>query len=387
MEPHASITVARNSAELAALIPQWEALASSALEPNPFYEWWTFIPALEAQSQQDLCCVLVWLPRRASSNAQMELAGIFPFKKVRRFKGLPLTVLSSWKHSSWPLCTPLIRADAALPCLRALQRWLEEDGDGACAAEFRYLPGDGAFIGQLADVVAGSPAMLASETFSRALLRKGGAADQYLEQALSGRSRKDLRRKERRLQELGKLEHVALGPGEDAERWIREFLELEAAGWKGARGGALAANEGTRRFAVAMLAEAHRRNRLQMVGLNLDGRPLARCCNLLSGQGSYAYRTAYDERFADFSPGIMAEIDSIRHFHDLPVTQWMDSLTEPDNATLNRLWLHRRTMQNVVVGVGSWGEMWVSMLPLLRWTKRHVTKLKVSFPASLLLRA
>jgi CelD/BcsL family acetyltransferase involved in cellulose biosynthesis len=207
------------------------------------------------------------------------------------------------------------------------------------------------------------------------LLRKSGTAEQHLEHALSARSRKNLRRKERNLQELGRLERVALRPGDDAGRWIEEFLRLEAAGWKGAGGGALAASESNRRFAFSMLAQAHTRNRLQMVGLNLDGKPLARCCNLLGGEGSYAYRTAYDERFADFSPGIMAEIATIRHFHELPATQWMDSLTEPDNATLNRLWLHRRTMQSVVVGAGSWGEMWVSMLPLLRWTKRRMLML------------
>jgi hypothetical protein len=61
-----------------------------------------------------------------------------------------------------------------------------------------------------------------------------------------------------------------------------------------------------------------------MVGLNLDRKPLAHCWNMLSGEGSYAYRTAYDERFADFSPGIMAEIVTIRHFHELPATQRMD---------------------------------------------------------------
>ena len=68
----------------------------------------------------------------------------------------------------------------------------------------------------------------------------------------------------------------------------------------------------------------------------------------------------------------MAELDSIRHIHSVPGVQWMDSITDPDNITLNRLWKERRTMQTVVVGSGTWGELWVSMLPMVRWAKRRI---------------
>jgi hypothetical protein len=152
----------------------------------------------------------------------------------------------------------------------------------------------------------------------------------------------------------------------DAQRWIDDFLCLEAQGWKGERGSALASTEGNRCFAAAMLAEAHRRGRLQMVGLDFDGRPIARCCNLLAGSGSYAYRTAYDESFGQYSPGVIAELDSIRAFHHLAGVEWMDSVTERGNTTLNRLWRDRCRVQSALVGVGGWGALWLSMLPLLR---------------------
>jgi hypothetical protein len=271
------------------------------------------------------------------------------------------------------LGTPLVRADCAPDCLRALLDWLGHDSGGAAAAEFRHFPGDGRFRDALSRALRSCDMTeIATTTFTRALLRKAEDAERYIERALSRDSRKSLRRKERRLQERGTVAHVAMGPRDDPERWLDDMLRLEASGWKGRGGSAFACVEAERRFATEALMGAHARGRLQMVGVDLDGRPIARCCNLLAGAGSYAYRTAYDEAYAHYSPGIMAEIDTIRAFHELPEAQWMDSITDPDNATLNRLWLDRRVIHSLAVGARAWGEMWVSLLPALRWMKRRL---------------
>ncbi len=359
------VAVASNATALEAIVPAWEELAAHALEANPFYEPWILLPALAATGgSEELVCVQVW--------RQGRLDGLFPFMRELRFKGLPLKALCSWRHSSHMLCTPLVRAGANAECLRALIGWLRDGGAGAAAVELRYLPSDGAFIGALADATREDAALvIATDHSTRAMLRKDMDAERYLSSALSSETRKDMRRKERRLQERGELRRVALRPGEDAGRWIAEFLALEASGWKGREGSALACTPGNRSFASAMLTEAHRRGKLQLVGIDCGGRPVSRCCNLLAGDGAYAYRSAYDEAYAEFSPGVMAEIESIRCFYATPGVAWMDSITDPDNPTLNRLWKHRRPMQSVLVGVGGWGEMWVAMLPMMRWAARR----------------
>jgi len=360
------IAVARHAAALEAIVPAWDDLAAHALEQNPFYEPWFMLPALAASGGDEaLVCVEVWRDGR--------LDGLFPFVREPRFKGLPISALRSWSHNSHMLCTPLVRAGVQTECIQALIRWLREEGAGAAAVELRYLPGDGALVGALAEVARGDAALvIATEHSARALLRKDMDAERYLTSALSSQARKDMRRKERRLKERGELRRVALRPGEDAGRWIAEFLALEASGWKGRQGSALACTPGNHTFAKVMLTEAHRRGRLQLIGIDCGGRPVARCCNLLAGEGAYAYRTAYDEAYAEFSPGVMAEIESILRFFATPGVAWMDSITDPDNATLNRLWKHRRSMQSVLVGVGAWGEMWVSMLPMIRWAARRL---------------
>jgi CelD/BcsL family acetyltransferase involved in cellulose biosynthesis len=356
--PKLEVGVARNRADLVGLLAAWEDLARDALEANPLYEHWMMLPALEAMPGQSLECVLVWRDGR--------LEAMFPFQRVRRLKGMAPGTLASWRHPSWMLCTPLVRTRSARECLAALFDWLGREGEPL--AEFRYLPSDGRFYGALADALRERKAIVvATESFSRALLRKGHA-----EPLLSGGQRRELARKERRLRERGAVAHVVLRADGDVGRWIEEFLELEASGWKGRRGSALACSPENRRFAVAALTAAFRMNRLFMHGLDLDGRPIARHCYLRGGEGSFSYRTAFDEEFAYYSPGTLASLYGLREFEAQPDVKWVDSISDPENPTVNRLWKDRRTMQSLVVGVGAWGEFCASMLPAARWARRRV---------------
>jgi CelD/BcsL family acetyltransferase involved in cellulose biosynthesis len=122
---------------------------------------------------------------------------------------------------------------------------------------------------------------------------------------MSAQLRKQLRRKERRLAERG-MTTISVGPGDDASAEIERFLELEASGWKGREGGALAASAENLSFGREVLQQASRRGRLHMVGIDCDGRPVARRCSLLAADGAYAFKTAYDESFAAYSPGVLA---------------------------------------------------------------------------------
>ena len=352
-----TIIVMRERAALAAIVPAWEELAANALEPNPFYEPWILLPALRAaeKESEELRCVLVWQDGR--------LIGLFPFERRRRFKGLPVTTFTSWRHSAYLLCTPLVRADAALECLRALLRWIASDGD-ASVLELLYVPAEGPFRKAL-DAAAST--VIATHQFTRALLIKGASAEAYMEAAMSSQLRKQLRRKEKRLGERG-MSVINIGPGEDATAEIERFLELEASGWKGREGGALAASAANLEFGRAVLTEAQRRGRLHMVGMDCDARPIVRRLSLLAGEGSYAFKTAYDESYAEYSPGVLAEALSLREFHRLDALRWMDSYTEPGNMVVNRMWKDRLAIESLAIGADAWGRFWLTVYKSLRWS-------------------
>jgi len=369
-----SVVVVRDLSTLSRFVPAWEELAAAALEPNVFYEHWMLLPALEAfGAGKDINVVLVLIHDPHNPDAPAKLGGLFPLEQIPRYRKLMVSVLSLWQHAHCYVCTPLVRADAARECMVEFFQWLRSGGANASLLELRCISGDGRFHKLLVDLSneLGLRSCI-TNIFTRGLWRERNDENTLPESAVPGELRRRLRRKERRLSERGRVEHLAMRPEDDIGRWIDEFLRVEASGWKGQRGSALASSEGDRRYFTEIATSAFRRGRLLMLGLNFDGLPIARRCAFVAGEGSFAFKTAYDEEFADFSPGAILEMDSIRQLQTLPAVRWMDSCATPDNVLVNRLSNDRKTIQSLAVGGGALGELVVSGLPLLQWATRLI---------------
>jgi hypothetical protein len=332
------------------------------------------LPALEAfGAGKDINVVLVLIHDPHNPDAPAKLGGLFPLEQIPRYRKLMVSVLSLWQHAHCYVCTPLVRADAARECMVEFFQWLRSGGANASLLELRCISGDGRFHKLLVDLSneLGLRSCI-TNIFTRGLWRERNDENTLPESAVPGELRRRLRRKERRLSERGRVEHLAMRPEDDIGRWIDEFLRVEASGWKGQRGSALASSEADRRYFTEIATSAFRRGRLLMLGLNFDGLPIARRCAFVAGEGSFAFKTAYDEEFADFSPGAILEMDSIRQLQTLPAVRWMDSCATPDNVLVNRLSNDRKTIQSLAVGGGALGELVVSGLPLLQWATRLI---------------
>lgn len=380
-----SVVVVRDLQTLSGFVPAWEELAAAALEPNVFYEHWMLLPALEAfGAGKDIKVVLVLIHDPRNPEAPPKLGGLFPLEPAYRFRKLKVSALRLWQHVHCYVCTPLVRADAARECMVELFRWFRSGAASASLMELRCISGDGPFHKLLVDL-SNELGLLSwtTDIFTRGLWREGCGRNADPGSTVSVGLRRRLRRKERRLSERGRVEHLVLRPEDDVGRWIDEFLRIEASGWKGQDGSALASSESSRHYFTHIATSAFRRGRLLMLGLNFDGRPIALRCAFAAGEGSFAFKTAYDEKFADFSPGTMLEMDSIQQLDALPGVRWMDSCAAADNSLVNRISNDRRTIQSVSVGWGALGEFVVSGLPLLRWTNRRILKRSSSAAESL----
>jgi CelD/BcsL family acetyltransferase involved in cellulose biosynthesis len=366
-----SIRVVEDPTALAAHISAWEDLAADALDPNPFYEPWMLLPALEAFGRgARLQFVLAYAERRGLPPM---LCGFFPLERVSSYRGLPVRHVRLWRYLHCFLGTPLVRRGYANQCLRGLQEWLAQDPRGAAAMEWREVTGDGRFFAALTAALDDHGAStFRSYRRERAMLCRLADSETYLERALPGPSRKEFRRLERRLGEGAPLAYRALDHAAEAPRWIDDFLALEAAGWKGRGGSALACHEGGAFFRRAAL-EAARRGRLMMLALLRGGQPIAMKCNFLAREGSFAFKIAYDESFARYSPGTLLELENIRAFHRAPALQWMDSCAAPEHFMANRLWLDRRPLVDLIAATGrTHGNLVVSSLSLLHRVRRSL---------------
>jgi CelD/BcsL family acetyltransferase involved in cellulose biosynthesis len=357
------VRVIEDPAALAAHVAAWEELAANAAEPNPFYEPWMVLPALEHLAEGGVQFALVYVDQK--------LCGLFPLERQQRYRGLPVRHVRLWRYIHCYLGTPLVRRGHATAALRGLLDWLGGTGR-ASAIEWREVAADGPFFAALTEVRAHSGAFaFRTHQRERAMLRRASSADEYLQRALPGASRKELRRLQARLAERGALEFRTLESAADAPRWIEDFLELEAAGWKGQRGSALASSVGGRAFFRRAFLEAASRRRLMMLALTVSGRPVAMKCNLIAGEGSFAFKIAFDESYARYSPGTLLELENIRACHARPGLQWMDSCAAPEHFMANRLWPERRPLVDLMAATGrTSGNLVVPSLSLLHRLRR-----------------
>ena len=368
--PRLRITVLDHPASLAGHMAAWNDLAAAALERNAFYEPWLMLPAIDAfGAQRELRHVLVYSHDREGPPL---LCGLFPIERVASYRGMPFRHVRLWQHKHCFLGTPLVRATHARACLLAFLDWLEADPQGASAVRWGLLGADGPFYSALTEALETSGRRgFVPKRFERALLRRG--ANCGAGEGLSAKGAKELRRLERRLAEAGGVEYVELERAEDAERWIGEFMELEARGWKGQRSSALGSSDAGRLFFTRAARAAARGGRLMMLGLRSAGRFVAMKCNFLSGEGAFAFKIAYDEDYARFSPGTLLELENIRRFHARGALQWMDSCAQSDHFMANRLWADRRAIADLVSTTGrAAGDLMVSSLPLVHWVSRTV---------------
>jgi hypothetical protein len=350
-------------------IPAWKALADAALEPNPFYEHWMLLPAVDYFGPgKDLKFALVF--RHESGKAPL-LSGLFPLERIRPYMGLPVGAWSLWKYNHCPLTMPLIRKDSPREVLAALFQWLLTDAGGHLL-EWRYLLAEGPFQQLLADQLHEmGVAPLVWEWYTRAFFKPMETAEQYFAAALSGKHRKAWKRRTELLADLGPLEFCVADETTDMAAWIHEFLRIESSGWKGREGSAMACQEPNRKFFEEAVTGAFHAKRLLMSALRVGGKTIAQNCYFRTGKGSFHFKPAFDEEYARFSPGFHMECELIQYLHLQREIEWMDSCTSSGNEMYNRLFMARRTIQSLIIPVrGGVGGLLVAALPCLRYLKK-----------------
>ncbi len=129
-------------------------------------------------------------------------------------------------------------------------------------------------------------------------------------QRLPSSRRKSVRRYRRRLAELGAVDHQVVLPGPELAGALQEFLQLEAAGWKGLSGTAILSRPTTRGFYSHAFAWAAERGWLQLTRLTADGRTVAANVTFHVPPVRYAVKTAYDENLRASSPGVLLSHES-----------------------------------------------------------------------------
>jgi CelD/BcsL family acetyltransferase involved in cellulose biosynthesis len=334
--------IASVSATDSTLVDAWARLASVASEPNAFAEHWFVTAALKYLSEnREVRLAQVWA-------GDARLIGVIPLTHYSRYGRMPARHVSNWAHYQSFMGTPLIERGFEQAFWQALIMALDSSDWAAGFLSLTGLNEGGAVHRGLIDAAINlgreAPTV---HRFERALLASESDAEVYLNTNMRGKKRKELRRLANRLRELGPVQFSVLSNAEELPKWCDDFLALEAAGWKGNEGAALANNATTANFLRVCLKGAHAADRLDFQRLDLDGRAIAMLINFRTPPGSWSFKIAYDESLARFSPGIMIELENLPRVLGDPHIEWMDSCAVENHPMINSLWAERRSIVQV----------------------------------------
>ena len=323
------VEVVRDLAVLARHRDAWQHLAAAALEPNVFYEPTALLLALE-----HFGCGTGW--RVVLIRRGQRLIGLVPLQRLA-FRGWGADLfLQLFRHSQSFLHTPLFDRDDALPAVRAWLRWCAR-GSWAGLVMCPRVGVDGPVAALIErELTAAGGRYVEQSRYRRPLLVPGADAESYLERTLKGTRRRELRRQRKRLEEMGALAY-AWGEAADPAAWADAFMALEARGWKGEDGGALARRQERETYFRALIVALHARGQANLTSLVLDGRRIAMSCQLRAASGGelFGFKTTYDETLKQLAPGVLLELECIRSVHE-PGTgvRWLDSCTIPTKQTV-----------------------------------------------------
>jgi len=324
------------SPELAAA---WDRLADEASEPNPFAERWCLQSALHLLDPERRARFV--MVRDGHDGA---VIGVMPLAFAHRYGRLPLRHVTGWIHPNHFHGSPLVRAGLESLFWTILLGWCDASAWARTLVHVPRLTEDGPLHRALVDVArVRSGVAVVVHREERALLESELSPQDYWDSAVRAKKRKELRRQANRLAEQGKVTFRRWQPGEAITSWIDAFLALEARGWKGRAGSALASQNDTEAWFRAILPAAANAGKLDMRAIDLDGRPLAMLINFLCPPGGFSFKTAFDEDFARFSPGVLLQQANLDLLEDARI-DWVDSCAAPDHPMIDSVWRERRRL-------------------------------------------
>lgn len=325
-----------DQAAAAGLAGEWRRLADHAAEDNAFFH-----PdfALAAALH------LGEAPRFAAvRDGAGRLVALSPVVQSRLGRIAP--ALRTWSHDYAPLGVPLVDPKG----LGATVAALLEGTAGRASLIAADLPLDGPVAAAFVAAARASrrPVDIVGAHVRAALIRPPGGTD--CRTRLPSRRRKEYARQMRRLAELGPVKVETTIDRDGVSARFEEFLMLEAAGWKGRAGTALAATAATAAFAREIVFERSQSGAVRIDSIRVGAHAVAMLVSFVAGATAYTWKIAYDEAYRRFSPGAQLMLEAPRGLFSDPRVERIDSCAAADHPMIDHLWKDRLDVGTLVIG-------------------------------------
>lgn len=229
--------------------------------------------------------------------------GILPlFERSRTAYGMRMRSLELPTHGHMPLSDLIVDTRFVSPdFFLRFERFLARQGMPWDMLVLQNVPADSCILRMLA---AAEARHVVADWREYHCIRPQGGYD-ALARTLSSKTRENLRRARRRLEQAGAVEFVSASSGEALTAAFAAFLDIEASGWKGKEGigSAIKLHQHLHQFYQGIMRAFAPGGGCRINVLKLDGQAIAAQFCLVVDDNVYALKIAYDEAYARLSPG------------------------------------------------------------------------------------
>ncbi|EJM99226.1 GNAT family N-acetyltransferase [Phyllobacterium sp. YR531] len=331
------------------LLDELEYLTYRTIEPNVFFNPRFLAPAMPRLDDRQVRFMVM----RDENDIKSRLRFLMPYTIERPGFAFSGTIMRAWATPFGPQGTPLIDRDDPVGVLNDLFDML--------GRKHLKLPEILVFPDMLLDrpvaqlirsiAMDRNLPLVTTHQVERPSIESTKEADEYLREAIGARHAKEYRRLWRRLSEKGLLTHVVSRSEEDIRRKLEDFLALEASGWKGQRGSAMAVDRFRAAFAREAVNNLAARDLARIHSLELDGKVIAVLIVFVEAGDAWTWKTAYDESLSGYSPGVLLMIEVLKNHLEDPNIVRTDSCAVPDHPVASRLFQEREKIGTLVIGL------------------------------------
>ncbi|MEM8839287.1 MAG: GNAT family N-acetyltransferase [Pseudomonadota bacterium] len=316
----------------------WQALSDEAADPNPFFGPAFLMPYLRHMGARHVKVLAV---TDGLTGQWLMAAPVRP-----RPAGLLLPVPTTFTTDYGPVGTPLLSPDAGMIHARL---FFGAAAGKAGVLALPHLPLGSRAARLLMDLEEAD--VTVAERSHRASHDSGPEGQAQFDAAFKGKRRKEMKRLLRRLEDEG---DVSLATVEDSalKHRFEAFLALEASGWKGRENTALASTSQTAAFSRETVGAMAGAGRVRIDELRVGETLIASLVSFVDGGHVFAWKIAFDEAYARYSPGAQLVLYTFQQNLAMPGFRLADSLAIPGHSMIEPLWRGRLEIGTVLVSSG-----------------------------------
>ena len=326
-------------------------LARHALEPNPHMAPAAISAATALVPEEEIVVLCAWLSEALDFE---QLVGVWAFRREHGWRSGFSAALASPLAPLYEVSSlPVLDRDHAAEAARALMRYLLASRDLPHTLLLPLLPLDGPCYAALAEACRQTGSAISTyERWIRPIMipRPDDNFEAYLRRALGSSYKKRMQQ----FRAVGKQGALTFrrSRGRGALEALDAFLTLEASGWKGEAGTAIACLPADTAY-IRRLAELCAADDALLIDTLLhDGRVIAMGLLVESGNRRHFLKIAYDETQSRHSPGRTLAIAMLQaDFNGTPPAFFDSGAGEGVDAG-TYIWGERREMAPAIIRVG-----------------------------------